>query len=164
MVITDSAGSQRLVRAKSEASTSDNTYDDKKRRKRTNKSSTINTRAQKVVQITETPSRELSLVAFQDNLAISYFYSSYKWGGLWKPFIESLHDFDTAGKSGVLALIYGHIGMANGLINVRVRGQQLYGQCISQVQSQLDQCDQLENSQVARIAMPVMLMAMYSVS
>lgn len=167
VVLTDSKGNQRLGPARtSETKPSGDSSHHEGHQKRIKKHTSINTR--QVVTFAEAPVPEIpmSVSGFQYELVISSFYSQYKWAGLWKPFFDSLydHNFDTAGRTGIQALLYGHMGMDHGLVDIQVRGRQFYGQCISQVQSQLDQCDHFKKGEVARIAMPVMLMAMYSVS
>jgi hypothetical protein len=108
------------------------------------------------------PPRDLSLVAFQDNIYLSFMFSNYIWrsaGTLWLPAAAE-------GKYGSLSLHAAHaiseaaFGRIHHQSNVEYKGLIKYGQCLNALVGQIARPKR--DSQALLI--PMLLLLMHSVS
>lgn len=109
-----------------------------------------------------TPPRELSLVAFQDNIYLSLMFSNHVWrasASLW------LEDAAT-GKLGKLsmdsayALSQANFGRINHQNDIESQGTALYGQCLINLAGQLANISQNGPA----LLIPILLLLMHAVS
>lgn len=108
--------------------------------------------------------RELSLVAFQEQIAFSYFFATYGWASFWKPFLELAQESDlsTTSHTCSLALAYGHMGLGHSEKSLQSMGLELYGRSLREVQSLLTHGVGAKTD-LARLTVPVVILGMYSV-
>lgn len=108
--------------------------------------------------------RELSLVAFQEQIAFSYFFATYGWASFWKPFLELAQESDlsTTSHTCSLALAYGHMGLGHSEKSLQSMGLELYGRSLREVQSLLTHGVGTKTD-LARLTVPVVILGMYSV-
>ncbi|KAJ9136594.1 Transcriptional regulatory protein moc3 [Pleurostoma richardsiae] len=113
---------------------------------------------------TGSPAPEMNLVAFKEEMAFSYFFATYGWAGFWKPFLSLAREVDLAQVShmGALALAYGHMGLGRGARDLQSQGLELYCHSLHEVQSLLTRSNAAAKTAIARLAVPVLVLGMYS--
>ncbi|KAH8675567.1 hypothetical protein BX600DRAFT_535029 [Xylariales sp. PMI_506] len=106
------------------------------------------------------PPSEMSMDAFQEQMAFTYFFSTYRWGHLWRPLMQTTKkaDFTGAAYTPSVALAYGYMGLSQGEEHLRAKSMVLYGQAIREVQSYVDGMSQ-EN--LPRLITAVLVLTMY---
>lgn len=113
------------------------------------------------VVATGAPSGGLSLAAFQEQMAFTYFFGTYSWAGFWKPFLQLAREVDDLAQvshTGALALAYGHMGLGHKAQSLQSQGLELYCQSLHEVQSLLTQRSAGDKTDVARLAVPVVIL------
>lgn len=106
---------------------------------------------------------ELSLVAFDGQISLDYFLTSYTWAHWWKSIVITGLQGDTTSASYIAcrSLLMGHLGVGNSDAKLQQRSMQLYGQSMRLVSSSLDIH---QSSVLADLILPVMILSMYPVS
>ena len=131
----------------------------------------IGTEGKGVQRLADTPQRdsirngaphELSLSAFQDQIAFSYFYSTYHWAHLWKPEIERAKTTCSLSRSCSAAIAYGFLGQKCHDITSRTKGLELYGRVLRQIRNKIAQYN--SKSELARLCTVIGLLDGYTVS
>lgn len=111
------------------------------------------------------PAPEMSLSAFQEHMAFSYFFATYGWAYFWKPFLHLARETDLAPNASrmcSLALAYGHMGISKGDKRLKSTGLELYGKTLREVQSSLSKGVEARE-ELAQLCVPVVILGMYSV-
>lgn len=108
------------------------------------------------------PAANLSLIAFQEEMTFSYFSATYIWAPFWKPLLQGakLAGLDSTGYIGSKALTFSYMGHNYRDAVLESKGIELLGRTLRKVKGDLDQG---LKSDIAKAAVPVLILGMYSV-
>jgi hypothetical protein len=112
------------------------------------------------------PPQELSLIGFQDQIALSYFFGSDAWAPLWQPVfrISQISDSEERknnNQTALLAMAFGFMGNDRRERSLQTKGKQLFGKTLRDTRSLLAQAPK---EQCAMLLVTIVMLGMYTVS
>lgn len=112
------------------------------------------------------PPQELSLIGFQDQIALSYFFGSDAWAPLWQPVfrISQISDSEERknnNQTALLAMAFGFMGNDRRERSLQTKGKQLFGKTLRDTRSLIAQA---QKEQCAMLLVTIVMLGMYTVS
>lgn len=112
------------------------------------------------------PPQELSLIGFQDQIALSYFFGSDAWAPLWQPVfrISQISDSEerkSNNHTALLAMAFGFMGNDRRERSLQNKGKQLFGKTLRDTRSLIAQA---QKEQCAMLLVTIVMLGMYTVS
>jgi hypothetical protein len=110
------------------------------------------------------PPQELSLIAFQDQLAVTYFFDHFPWAPLWQPLIrisQYSEFFGGPNQTILLSMATGFMGNACRDNCLQTRSKVLFGQTLRSVQELMDGAPK---DDLAKLLATIAMIGMYGVS
>jgi hypothetical protein len=107
----------------------------------------------------------MSLIAFQEQMAFSYFFSVYRWGHCWRPVLQTCES-DTGSRiiyRCSQAIAYGYMGIGQRQAVLRTKGLSLYSQVLHEVKRTV-QDDLTTKATLAKLAIAILVLSLYPVS